>query len=368
MAYVVAPGGIFLPDSPLTEPAVITVGPIDATGEKLAIIGRVRWANNAATKNIRRVQFAFGAITKSGGSGLTVSLQDVSLTAGPTFQPDGTPDQTVAIANGDASFASNTWYRTGTLSADRTAARGDLLAVVIEYDGSGRLGSDIVRLLGDGTSGLSRIHNSGWALFTASWPSTSVTGAGANIILEADDGTLGTFDYCRPLLNSATESTYNTASTPDETGNAFTLPFDCYVDGIWAQVRTPVVANFDLVLYKGTTALQTVSVDANTLATTAASAFFAPIAETQIERNVEHYVIVKPTSGTSVGLQGITVNDAAHWDFWPGGQAMCYASRVDAGSFSKTTTKRLPVGVRISQLDDGTGAGSTTVVAGVIGS
>jgi len=117
---------------------------IDATGEMAAFCGRVWFSARSGTKNLSRVGFRFGAVTKSGGSGLTVSLQDVTLSAGPPMQPDGTQDQTVAIANGNASFASNTWIRTGTFSASRTVTYGDLLAVNVEYDGGGRTNPDSV--------------------------------------------------------------------------------------------------------------------------------------------------------------------------------------------------------------------------------
>lgn len=355
MAYERIQGGLYFPEIFTLPTLNSTVGLIDATGEKLAIVGRVVWANNAATKDIRRVQFKWGTITKAGGSGLTISLQDVATGAGPTFQPDGTQDQTVAVANGDASFATDTWYRTGTFSADRTAARGDLLAVVIEFDGSGRLGADAVRLCADNSAG--GPLGSGVAQFAASWSSSSVSVI-ANIILEASDGTIGTLDYARPLLTTANETGFNNTSTPDEIGNAFTLPFNCKVDGLWAQVQVANNANFDLCLYKGTTLQTSVSVDMNTVAQHGSSRpLVVPIADTDIEKDVEYFVIVKPTGGSNVIVYGITVNDATHWDVHTGGQACCYASRVDAGSFSKTATKRIWAGVRISQFVEEAGAG-----------
>src|SRR5262245_16743976 len=127
-------------------PAVTSIGPIDATGEKIAFCGYF-WHPEGISKDITRVGFRFGSVTKAGGSGLTVSLQDLNLTTAP-MQPDEVQDQTVAIANGDSGFTSNVWYRTNALSANRTLANGDAVCVVIEYDGSGRLGSDTVSLSG----------------------------------------------------------------------------------------------------------------------------------------------------------------------------------------------------------------------------
>jgi len=114
---------------------------IDATGEQAAQLGQVWFPARTGSKTINKVHFRFGAVTKAGGSGLQVSLQDVSLTAGPPAQPDGVVDQYRAIANGEATFAANTWYTSGLLTSDgtdtgtkRTVNFGDLVACVLEYD------------------------------------------------------------------------------------------------------------------------------------------------------------------------------------------------------------------------------------------
>src|SRR5262245_9299830 len=136
MAFVQVPGnGLWIPSPSLpysfaAAPALSTLLLIDATGEEAAFCGRVFFPVRSGTKDVRKVGFRFGAVTKAGGSALTVSLQDVNLGTGPTMQPDETQDQTVAVANADAGFTSNAWYQTGALSADRTVALGELLAVV----------------------------------------------------------------------------------------------------------------------------------------------------------------------------------------------------------------------------------------------
>src|SRR5688572_26574526 len=133
MAFQKIPGvGLWIPDNRLISmaPNLSNNSPIDATGEQFAISGPVWFKEGTGTKDITRVGFSFGTITKAGGSGLTVSLQNVSAVAGPPLQPDGTQDQTVAIANGNAAFASNTWIRTDALSANRTVSFGENLSVV----------------------------------------------------------------------------------------------------------------------------------------------------------------------------------------------------------------------------------------------
>ena len=103
-------------------------GTIDLTGEKYGWTGTVWWKDRSVTsRDIRRARFLFGTVTKASGSALTFSLQNFDLANGPPGRPDGTQDQTVAIANADAGFASNTYYTTGNLSADRTVAFGEQL-------------------------------------------------------------------------------------------------------------------------------------------------------------------------------------------------------------------------------------------------
>lgn len=116
MTYVPCKLWMPFPSSALS----ITADTIDATGEKATIIGQVSFPpGTSGPKDIRKLQFRFSGVTKAGGSGLTASVQALSTSAGPQAQPDGTPLATVAIANGNAAFASNSWLTTGNLSVER---------------------------------------------------------------------------------------------------------------------------------------------------------------------------------------------------------------------------------------------------------
>src|ERR1051325_2984643 len=205
-------------------------GLIDATGEKVAWIGQVWFPDRTGSKSIRKVGFRFGTITKTGGSGLTVSLQDVSTAAGAEARPDEVQDQTVAIANGDAGFASNVWYQTGAFSADRSVNFGEFLAVVLEFDGSGRLGSDAVRVanLDSVTSG-SHIPAVGVTLKSGgNW---NIILQVPNIILEFSDGTFGTLSGSFPA-SAITSNIFNTGTAgADEYALKFTVPTDTVIDG-----------------------------------------------------------------------------------------------------------------------------------------
>jgi hypothetical protein len=328
---------------------------LDATGEKSAFIGRVFFEGRSSTKAIERIGFRFGSVTKSGGSGLTVSLQDVLTTAGPPGAPDETQDQTVAIANGNASFASNTWIRTGTLSANRTVAPGDRLAVVVEFDGSGRLGSDVVNVMGlyessggaGGTPFCSHKTGGAWGAVIAR----------PNVILEFSDGTFGTLYGSHPTSAIGTLSYALNTAGADEYGLVFTVPFKCKVDGAWWLGSHTCDA--EVLLYEGTTVLGTITLDENIAGTVSSrvhnDAFAAPI---ELTPGTTYRIALRPTSNTGLSLKYVDVNAAGHFDAWEGGQELAMTSRLNQGAWAATTTTSRPLmGVLISALDDGVSAG-----------
>lgn len=337
---------------PITFLPTFTTGLlIDATGEKIAFMGRV-WNKDRATKSISRVGFMFGAVTKAGGSGLTISLQDVSVAAGPPGRPDETPDQTVAVANADATFATNTWHRSGALSANRSVAYGELLAVVIEYDGTGRLGADSVIVNSLSPAGNPELDMlAGSALKTGG---TWATGTGiGNLILEFDDGTFGTFVGAFPT-NGITATAYNTGSAADEIALEFTVPGPVKVDGAWVATLMAANANVDVVLYEDTTTLVTVSTDLRTIIQAAAPRRLRlPFAEQLLTPGHTYRLSLKPTTGNSVTAYDLGVASADHLQAWPLGTAAYYTSRADAGTWTPNTAKRPMMGLYVSAISDG---------------
>jgi hypothetical protein len=325
---------------------------IDATGEKFSFSGHVWFSERTGTKDIERIGFRFGAVTKSGGSGLTVSLQDLSTSG---VGPDGTPDQTVAIANADASFVANTWIRTGTLSANRTVSYGDGLGVVIEYDGSGRLSSDTVAISGL-TATFSLPHNIG----AMSLLNTSGTWAGVgmmpNLVLEFSDGSFGTLIGAFPC-SAVGSFSYGSGSTPDEQALIATFPGPVSVDGVVGIIGATSGGDFDIVLYEGKTAMTTRSIDKDHVAATTrwANAVFS--AEQDLDANTNYYVSIKPTSATAVALYYFDVADANHLRCHGGGAGWCSANRVDAGAWSPVTTRRPFLSLMVSGIGDDAGGG-----------
>ena len=337
---------------------------IDATGEKIAYVGRVWFAERTGTKAIRRVGFRFGTVVKAGGSALTVSLQDVTTATGPPAQPDGTPDETVAIANADAGFASNLWYRTNALSADRTVTYGDLLSLVIEFDGAGRLGADAVNIAYGANGGYFPIQSG--VLFTASW--ANFASRGGNSVLEFDDGTFGTLDWSNPMTGFNVH-TYNSGSTPDEHAMAFTVAAEIKIDGIGVVCGpTGTSADLEIVLYAGTSVLQTLAVDAHTVPTSGSGWIRGPIPETTLSPGTTYYISAKPTTANNIQANSIDVSDANHLELWSLGSAATYSTRTNAGAWAAaTSTRRLLASLRISSINEASsGGGGIPIIGGNI--
>ncbi len=361
MPLIAIPGrGSFLPTQPPMglAPAFGTGLVIDATGEKAAFQGAVWFPARTGSKSLRYVWIRLAAVTKAGGSALTLSVQDIG-TAGPPAQPDEVQDQTFAIANADAGFVSNSWYRAGPLSADRTVAFGAEISIVVEYDGAGRLGADTVTIntVTVGGNSLTQLQN---ACSLKTGGTFAVNNAIANVLLEFTDGTFGTLDGAVGW-SAINTHTYNSGSaTADEHALAFQVPWECVIDQLWTAVSCAASSSdFDLVLYQGTSALVTSSVDANKITATATARYLnRPIADTALSPSTQYYLSVKPTTANNVSAYSMDVSSAAQWDGQDAGQNFNYSSRIDAGSWAAiTTTRRLLAGVRLSALSDGAGGG-----------
>lgn len=366
MALVKTGPGLFLPHwFANSNPATLTsIGPADATGEKIAYCGYF-WHPDHATKSVSRVGFRFGTVTKAGGSALTVSLQNVDTTVSP-MTPDETQDQTVAIANANASFASNTWIRTGTLSATRSLAPGDPIAIVVEYDGAGRLGSDSFNLSCCGGFTPAQ-HTNTTRLKSGAGPSWSTPSFVApNVVLECDDGTFGTIAGSF-VFSAITTLNVNTGSTPDEIAMEFDLDFPIGIDGVLfnAAPDTGQDNDFDVVVYNSAgTALVTKSYDQTFgNAVSAVRMGMMPFGSLLEFKAGELFrVAFKPTTADNVAFAYMDVNDANHWRLHGGGIAagIQYAQRTDAGSWTTTATRRVFGGVQVGSVDNGGGVISIT--------
>lgn len=315
-------------------------GGLNATGKKFAFCGPVWFQERTGTKDIRRVGFRWSTVTKAGGSAMTVSLQNVSTSATP-LQPDETQDQTVAIANADAAFVSNTWYRTGTFSADRTVAFGEMVAVVIEFDGAGRLGADTINVASR-VSTVQGVTNSS-SCFKSGGVWTCDLSCAVNMVLEFSDGTFGTMAGGFPC-SAVGAISYNSGTlVADEYALEVKFTKDVRVDlASWAAKLASASADYEFLIYDGTTAVATVTIDGswrNTTVTTIAISTPLPTPITLTAGTLYRFAL-RPTTANPIEVYYHDVADANHWVCHVGGPDWRLTSRLDQGAWAAATTTR----------------------------
>ena len=329
---------------------------IDASGEKIAIVGYVRKAGD-----LSKVHTRMGTVSLNAASQIRTSFQNVLLSSGQG-DPDETQDQFRDTAG--SAITSNAWFSSGIVSSDgtdtgakRTVAVGDLLAVVWEYQAFTAADTLTVH----GLNGLSNASAQfgrpahGRIKTGGSWQANVPTEYNPILVLEYSDGSFDTLDGCWPIDNFNAPA-FNNGSTPDERGLCFRLPFPATVEG--AIVRVDLDAAADLVLYdSGSSALATVSLDENFRFQTSGHNLRALFASPQnLSANTTYRLALKPTSGTNVTFYDWTVTNANYLNNFQGGASWKHTERTDAGAWTDTTTKRPWMSLILSKFDDGAGA------------
>lgn len=336
-------------------------GTVNATGNKVAYIGRVWFPNGAygSSKSIRKIGFRFGTVTKSGGSTVRVSLQDLdSSTVFQPFHPDGTQDQYYDILSSNSSYATNTFIMTGNLTSDRSVVLGETVAVVFEFDPSGRLGSDSFIITSPNVAsgfGVTSILNYGVVSGTSGGSWTAV-GTASGVLFEFSDGTYGTMEDGFPS-SAISAASYNSSTNPNERGNRITVPQKCKTNGAFASMgMASFSSNFDICLYNGTTLLASSSIagyQTRNTSTNVVSCIFD--SEVTLYPSNTYYLSIKPTSANSVSPWYFSVPNASYFSGFDGGTDICYATR-NGGAWTVTTTQRYMMGIFITSIEGDTSA------------
>lgn len=340
MTLQALPAPIYVPAPPWVSgtPALSGVT-IDASGEKCAMVFRV-----TKTGNISKVGIRFHVVTTP--QDIKLSLQDLDLATG---DPDGVVDQSGVIAS--ANVTANT-FRLATLDSARSVTEGDRLVVVAEFNST--VGNVQITRWGQTAMRFPYLTN-----FTTSWAKDNSSPV---LALEYDGGTYSAIPGVWPL-SAITGVAFHSGSSPDERGLKFRLPFPCRVRGVWAHMTASAGGNFDAKLYDsdGSTVLKSVSVDGDEAKATGGSAavFFWFASPQTLDADTFYRITLLPTTGTSVTLTEFDVASSAIMDALEGGQDFHHTSRVDAGAWTDTTTKRPFMGLIVDQLDDGAGGSET---------
>lgn len=321
------------------------------------MVGRI-WhpTRPVGTYKIRKVYFRTGAVTFDAGSVLTVSLQDVSTTAGPPYQPDGTPDQTATLTG--TAVTANSLLNTGNLSGDRTVTTGDIFAVVFQITTFTALDSVVISCINSGAAQDTTLLGANALVNTAGTWAISANLVN-NIFFECDDGTRAFFEGSFPYSALGTVSVA-TNITARAAGNLFTVPAQCKIDRFALKFALPNGADGSLVLYDGdgTTALLTVVVDNDMVQNTSARSGFITFPPITLQPSTNYRFVYVPSNTTAATIYYADVGSAADLDILPWGQQCMYTQSSGLpGNWAQTTTRRCHWGMGLSAVHDGASSG-----------
>lgn len=346
MAFQAIPGGFYLPHPYRESSETFLSLFLDTAGDSAAGIMRA-----PKTGTITKVGFRTGTVTT--GDTVDVRLETVSLTTG---DPTGTllganSNGAQVIGSGD----DNTWFTT-TLTTGVAVTKGDLLAAVI-VNGSvpGVLNINNHRAVNNCFPYSDLFVSAAWTKQPAEAPVFS---------LEYTGGSYGVSPGVFPFSNTAVSS-FSNASTPDERGLKFKLPFPARITG--ATVWVDLDGDADLVLYNAAdSVLETVSLDKDVRAVNSRTNFYVPFDGTQeLVKDTFYRLVVKPTSATALLVFAFDVDAVAIMDSFDGGQDFHHTERTDAGAWTDTTTKRPFICLHVDGFDDAVGGGAASILGHV---
>ena len=325
---------------------------LDAAADRITMIGRF-CHQDGVSKTVDGVEFLLGAVTKAAGSTLQVSLQNVDLVNGPVMREDGTPDQTLTIANADAGFVTNAWYG-GDFggAATRSLAVGELVAVVFQFASFVATDTVAIRCLGIASSAILDNQNGVVANLSGTYALQNVL---ANVVFRCSDGTFGTLENAWPT-SAINEHAFNIANaTADEWALGVQLPFPFVSDLLWYDaLRNTTADASEYLLTDAGGALRTLTVDHNALGVANVARFLGISYPPQTHAaNTLYRISARPTTSFGLTTYSTDVNEVGHMSCLPGGTLFHTWSRVDAGSWNlEYTTRRLIAGIRLSAFSD----------------
>lgn len=324
---------------------------LNASGDKCGFVIVV-----PKTGTLDKAEFLWFAVGNNPDNGMRVSFQDVDATTG---NPDGVQDQYRDVTGSPIAAG---WCVPGLMTSDgtdvgskRSVTAGQKLAIVIEYVSfvaSDSISVGICTSVSNFTGSLSN-----YVADASSGTYSKTTGSQPLVVLKYDDGT-----YATPIVGGAgpvsafTSTSYNSGSTPDEYAVAYQLPFQHRVCGLWA--RADINDDTDLVLYSGTTALATVSLDKDQLLSQVPGIVMGIFSTSQTQSaNTTYRIGIKPTTTTNIQIYRMSFNSTAIMDAVTPGSGWYESTRTDAGAWSDTTTNRPVAGLIIDGIDFGGSSG-----------
>ena len=349
--------------------AFFTSVTVDAAGERVAMIGRIKWqdaSSHTVSSAGGSISFSAGASTTwaNASTSLDIGIQDV--TAG-SREPDGTFDVKATYVPGTDTLTALATNTVAMDSGTKTIADNDLIAVV--WDMTARAGSDAVPvgvINAAGSSGIAvpyvRFYNG------AAWANSANV---PNVIIKADDGVYGWFEPWGYRPAATGSQAYNSGTgTADEYGARILLPWPVTVEGI----SVPIVvagqsSDFELCIYSDIAGTPTLvggtvaaTVDADAIAGNFGDYFFTVMfaSPKALSANTVYGWTVRPTTANNVTMEWGdygTGNNALMASLMMGPNSYRIRRLDNTGAFTLTDTLHPPFVLHVSKFDDGAGGG-----------
>lgn len=311
---------------------------IDAAGEKAGFVFRV-----PRTGTIDRIGFTTRAVTTA--QTLRGGLETTDTT---NYLPTGTQYGGSAVGT-QASPVADTFYEI-ILAAPATAVKGDIIAIVVQFDSTA--GNLVIGKI-DNEGGQSQTSFPYVVGFTTSWAKNS-GGVGMHSV-RYSDGVYEPVGQCIPT-SPRIDTFFNNGSAADEMGNRFTVPAPMRTPGIFSGVNHGAAA-LDYVLYEGSTVLSTISIAAGLSAAGTGYETLYWDSPITLSPGTVYRLVVKPAAA-NINVREVVALNNAMLGMLPGGADWYKTSRVDGGSWTDTDTRRIwALSLLIDQVDDGTGLG-----------
>jgi hypothetical protein len=348
--------------------ALSGVGVIDANTEKVGFIGPI-WHPTVKTGNIaiRKVHFRCGAITLNAASEVRVSLQNVSTTAGPPLQPDGSQDEFYDFKTATTALSANAWNSTGNLSADRTVALsadsyGDAnsrwLAVVMEYQVF--TAADSIVLSGFLPTYSQNINC--LILNTGSWANSARMGS---VAFECDDGTFAFMAGSWPFSAVNTAVSVSSSAAVRRAGVKFKFPVPVKIDRFCMEMAVANGSDGTIVLYDsdGTTSLVSVDLDNDAAWQTTVALHTVHFEPVTLAADTFYRLVFVGGNTTASTVAYNTVNAAGLMGGFRFGQN-AHWTEYDGATWNDTTTRRPIFDIGVCAYDDGASTGGGARVIG----
>lgn len=333
MSLVALPSPLHYPASLESDGApTLTTNLLDAAGEYGAFV-----FSAPKTGNISAIGYLPGIATGSPAVDIRVE----------TLGADGLPSGSLWAANTNAAHSpTTTTWEWVNLTAAAAVTKGQLVVIKIAY-------------------------SSGTSIAVRRWSSVPTrTGFPYGVVNTGTPGKTGMYLYAVkyddttypyigsfPLSSLTITDALSDATTPDEIGNVFTVPFACKVCGI--SLRVNPGGPYALKLYNSAdSVLESVTgIDLDWMFVAGANQRVLFDTEVTLVAGDTYRITFLPEDGSSSTIYGGIVDASATREAWPGGTAWQRTHRTNAGGWTNTATAIQFMTLLLSAVDDGAGAG-----------